>query len=50
MADSTQESITTQTVSSSHVKQKKSKLKCFGYLWQTPHESQLRLKLCRQAM
>ena len=29
MVDSTRESITTQTVSSSHVKQKKSKLKFF---------------------
>ena len=39
MADSTQESITTQTVSSSHVK-KKIDVRII-LLWQTPHESQL---------
>ena len=49
MIDSTRESITTQTVSSSHVKLKQFDAKII-LLWQTPHESQLRLKLCRQAM
>ena len=49
MVDSTRESITTQTVSSSHVNRNKFDAKII-LLWQTPHESQLRLKLCRQAM
>ena len=49
MVDSTQESITTQTVSLSHVKKKQFDAKIIS-LWKTPHESQLRHKLCRQAM
>ena len=51
MVDSTRESITTQTESSSHVKQKPISMQnVMVMLWQTSHESQLRLKLCRQAM
>ena len=49
MVDSRRESITTQTVSSSHVNYNQFDAKII-LLWQTPHESQLRLKLCRQAM
>ena len=49
MVDSTQESITIQTVPLSHVKKKQFDAKIIS-LWKTPHESQLRHKLCRQAM
>ena len=43
MVDSTQESITTQTVSLSHVKKKQFDAKIISLL-KTPHESQLRLQ------
>ena len=49
MLDSTQESISTQTVSLSHVN-KTNSMQTIILLWQTQHESKLRLKLFRQAM